>query len=678
LISSDSWLIKHLGRFQLRTVLVIPFVLLIAITIGITEYLSYRNGQQAVNNVATRLNHEIANRVHLYLTNYLTTPHFINQLNFNAVQTKQLHFNLDTPDPNIDRYLWQQLTLFPNITWISIGSELTGDYYGITRQTENRSLSFVNVNDQTNRQTEFYEIAEQGERGQLINTLKIDYDARTRPWYTNAIAANDSVWSDIYLSPVDSIAYLTASRPIYDDQENLLGVIGVDFNLDKISRFLQDLEISPTGEAYIIDRDGFLIGSSITETAFIVRDDIPQQKKATESNSPILKATAAYLTSQFANLSTTITQQTIQFPYNGDIIFVQVVPIQDEFGLDWLIVVVTPSADFMEQIEKTTQLTSFFSLFALLLSIGVSILTAHWVIRPILTLNMAAKNLAKGEWEQPLPLHRQDEVGQLAHSFNDMTNRLRQSHQELEQTVSKLQELDRMKAEFLTNMSHEIRTPLNAILGFSDVLLQGLDGELPPQAHQDIQLIHTRGQHLLALVNDVLDISKIEAGLMEIVPKPLDIYELIPDIEKTAKTMATGKPVKLSITVAPNLPNIYADTIRVKQILVNLLDNAIKFTLIGDITIKVVLDVTPNQVKFMVIDTGVGILESQQSLIFERFKQIDMSKTKVHEGTGLGLAICKELVELHGGKIGVKSQAGEGSEFWFTIPTVDRDIDQDE
>ncbi len=238
-------------------------------------------------------------------------------------------------------------------------------------------------------------------------------------------------------------------------------------------------------------------------------------------------------------------------------------------------------------------------------------------------------------------------------------------------TIVKLQEVDRLKSEFLTTMSHELRTPLNSILGFADILLQGIDGDLGEYALNDIQLIYNSGQHLLALINDILDISKIEAGMMEIVPDALEIDEVTGDIYSTCTLLVKDKPVEIIFDIPADLPKIYADKTRLKQILLNLVNNAIKFTHHGSVTVQAkISEQFPDKMYFTVTDTGIGIPAEKQQTLFERFKQADMSKTRIYGGTGLGLAICKKLVQMHGGEIGFKSQANVGSEFYFTIPLV--------
>jgi signal transduction histidine kinase len=240
---------------------------------------------------------------------------------------------------------------------------------------------------------------------------------------------------------------------------------------------------------------------------------------------------------------------------------------------------------------------------------------------------------------------------------------------EQEKTIIQLKDIDRLKSEFLTSMSHELRTPLNSIIGFADVLLQGIDGELNDMAMNDIQLIHNSGKHLLALINDILDLAKIESGKMELVRDAVDVKEVTNAVLATSNSLVKDKPVKIAIDVPAALPPVYADKLRLNQILLNLVSNAAKFTHEGTITIKATLDKQkPDMMTLSVVDTGIGIPPNKLNTIFERFRQADAGTTRKYGGTGLGLAICKQLVEMHGGTLNVKSKEGVGSEFYFSVP----------
>ncbi|MDM8527647.1 ATP-binding protein [Anaerolineales bacterium HSG24] len=249
---------------------------------------------------------------------------------------------------------------------------------------------------------------------------------------------------------------------------------------------------------------------------------------------------------------------------------------------------------------------------------------------------------------------------------------------ERQSTIMRLREVDQAKSQFITMMSHELRTPLNAINGFAELLMLGLSGDLPNQAQEDIQLIYDSGQHLLNLINDVLDISQIEAGQIQIEPEILSVKEVMQDVQATSIALVQNKPIQLLIDVPEVIPDVWADRTRLKQILLNLVGNAIKFTQKGQITIKVTkLDLhwsatealdQSNQIVFSVIDSGIGISADKRQVIFEQFQQADMSDSREYGGTGLGLTICQQLVQMHNGKLGVKSEESIGSEFYFSLP----------
>ncbi len=233
--------------------------------------------------------------------------------------------------------------------------------------------------------------------------------------------------------------------------------------------------------------------------------------------------------------------------------------------------------------------------------------------------------------------------------------------------ADKLRDVDRLKSQFLANMSHELRTPLNSIIGYSEVLLDGVDGELTPDAEEDIQAIHNSGKHLLSLINEILDLAKIEAGEMRLDRKSLDLVAQVKEIVQTAQVLVKDKPVILEMVQETDIPLVNADPIRLRQIIWNLVSNAVKFTESGSVRIH--LNRTDEKtITVAVRDTGIGISKDKLHNVFERFSQVDGSSTRRAGGTGLGLTITKQLVELHDGEIFVESELGSGSTFWFTMP----------
>jgi signal transduction histidine kinase/CheY-like chemotaxis protein len=258
---------------------------------------------------------------------------------------------------------------------------------------------------------------------------------------------------------------------------------------------------------------------------------------------------------------------------------------------------------------------------------------------------------------------------QLALAIQDV-----RSYQLTQQALEEMRKLDQLKTEFLANMSHELRTPLNSIIGFSRVILKGFDGPVTDTQKQDLTAIYNAGQHLLGLINNILDFSKIESGKMELTFSEIDILEIISSVMDTAAGLVKGRSIELINKVPEALPKVWGNSIRIRQVLLNLVSNAVKFTEEGTIGISaaVLKEDGKGEVVLSVFDSGPGIASADQEKLFEPFSQLDSSPTRLYSGTGLGLSICRHLVELHGGKIWVESVLGEGSTFSFSLPiTID-------
>jgi PAS domain S-box-containing protein len=234
------------------------------------------------------------------------------------------------------------------------------------------------------------------------------------------------------------------------------------------------------------------------------------------------------------------------------------------------------------------------------------------------------------------------------------------------ETSEKLREVDQLKSEFLASMSHELRTPLNSIIGFADVLLEGLDGDLNERMEEDVRLIRDSGRHLRELIGDILDMSKIEAGRMELRYEEIDVRQLTSDVIATAASLAEAKKLGLYLNVDEDVDTIEADRTRLRQVMWNIIGNAIKFTEKGHISLNVQLQ--NDKLLVAVEDTGIGIKQENIPIVFEQFRQIDGNLNRSAGGTGLGMPITKKLIELHGGEIWVESVLGQGTTFWFTIP----------
>jgi signal transduction histidine kinase len=258
-------------------------------------------------------------------------------------------------------------------------------------------------------------------------------------------------------------------------------------------------------------------------------------------------------------------------------------------------------------------------------------------------------------------------------SLADLNRELTRINRRLVEANQQIREADRLKSEFVATISHELRTPLNTIIGFAKFMLNGMAGPVNEMQRTDLTAIYSSGQHLLALVNDILDLSKIEAGKVTLDKERLDIHEITAGIISSAIALIGEKPVELREEIANDVPSIFADRHRVRQIILNLVSNAAKFTERGRIILRV-KPVTENGQRYIlceVEDTGIGISPEHTAIIFEPFRQLDSSSSRRAQGTGLGLPISRRLAELHGGRLWVKSELGTGSTFYCLLPVED-------
>ena len=236
----------------------------------------------------------------------------------------------------------------------------------------------------------------------------------------------------------------------------------------------------------------------------------------------------------------------------------------------------------------------------------------------------------------------------------------------LEQANRQIQEANRLKSEFLANMSHELRTPMNSVLGFTEMILDGIYGEVSEEIEGVMQEIDRSGKHLLELINNVLDLSKIEAGQMELHVSECSAELCVENAISSLQVLAQKRGLSIVQEVEENIAPFVADRMRLEQVLRNLLSNAVKFTEEGEIAVGARGE--EEEVLFWVRDTGAGIPEGEREEIFSEFHQADSSLTKEIQGTGLGLSLCRRFVEMHGGRIWVESEEGEGATFWFVVP----------
>jgi len=662
---------KLSGKTTLQTVLIVPFVLQVFAAVGIVGYLSFKNSQRAVNDLADQLMGEVSNRIEQNLRTYLQTPHQINQSKLDSIK---LGF-VNIKDLSAwEKYLWRQVQLYPYINFTSFANR-NGEYR-TGEQMSNGTLLINASGPSTKFNFYSYNTNDTGDRTKLAATIK-NFDIRQKPLYKDASLAAKPTWSSVDISLLEPTLIVSALQPVYNNQKQLDGVLITALRLDSIGQFLNSLKIGKSGQTFIIERKGTLLATSTREKPFRNKNGKKEQFQVKASSDIVTQNTAKYLESHFQDLQQITKSQLIHFEINGQQQFLKVLPFKDGKGLDWLIVVVVPEADFMEQINAGNRTTILLCLAALAIATVLGILTSRWITKPILQLKDAAIDLSEGQFDRTVKLDRSDEFGVLAAAFNSMAAQLQASFSALENKNTELQRLDKLKDEFLANTSHELRTPLNGIIGIAESLIDGATGKLPETTNFNLALISSSGKRLSSLINDILDFSQLKHKTIELQTKSVNLREIVFVILKLSQPLVGTKNLQLINSVAPELPPIAADENRLEQILYNLIGNAIKFTESGTVEISAALitsheESSPNpELAITVSDTGIGIPEDKLERIFESFEQADGSTAREYGGTGLGLAVAKQLVELHGGKISVSSDVGVGSQFIFTLPLSD-------
>jgi PAS domain S-box-containing protein len=442
-------------KLSLRLILIVPFLLQICLAVGLTGWLSLKNGQKAVKDVAKQLSSEVTERIAQNLGTFLNTPHQINQVNAAAIRQGQLNIrNLE----ELQRQFWEQIHIFKTSAAITLGNE-QNEFVGVENR-DRRELVIMRSDLSTDYSLLTYAASTSGDRAEL-RSIDRDYDPRVRPWYRAAMRSGKPTWSQIFPQFTTQDLTIAAVQPFYNKSGKLEAVLSTSIYLLQVGEFLRSLKIGQTGQSFIIEPNGFMVATSTEEKPFLADLSELDRLQASNSRNSLTRSTAQFLMHNFPDLGGMRASESLVFNFEGKTQYVQVRPLRDSQGLDWLIVVVLPEDDFMEQIHTNTRTTILLCLCALAIAIILGIITSHWITQPILSLVEASEQLAKqfeadikdtNDLDLAKEIERQQnphhplievdcvsEFGVLAQSFNQMAGQLQASFTTLEKRNAELE-----------------------------------------------------------------------------------------------------------------------------------------------------------------------------------------------------------------------------------------------
>ena len=722
-----AWkLIKNQG-LPLQFLLIVPFVLQVFAAVGLVGYLSFRNGQKAVNDLANQLMDRSSDVVDEHLISYLSIPQTLNQINADAIRRGLLNLR---DRQTVGKYFWDQMQAY-DLSYIGMGLT-TGEGIGVARY-DGKTITIDDWTAKPPNNVYTYATDNQGNRTKL--NYRWDWDNFTQPWYTEPIQAGKPIWAKIITNNFPTGPYIgvSASRPIYDSQNRLLGMIGIDIHLLKLSDFLRNLDISQSGEVFILERDGMLLATSSNQKPFTVVNNKVQRLKATNSNNPIIQSITQKLQKPVNELQAITQDKELQLDINGEVYFVRVRPWQDKYGLNWLVVISVPESAFMAQIDANTRTTIALSIAALIVSCAMGVLTSGWISRPILRLNKASEAMASGNLDQKVKTSRIRELNTLSNSFNLMAEQLSElfaaldkGKQELEQRVEArtielkdtLRELQRSQSQVIQNekmsslgqlvagVAHEINNPVSFIYGnlthleeYTDNLLAFLQlyEEHYPNPVLEIQIaaeeieleflqedlpkiiysIKTGTDRIRQIVLSLRNFSRMDEAEIKLV----NIHEGIDSTLMILQHRLKAQPQKPEIELIKDysdLPLVECYAGQLNQVFMNILVNAIDaleesnakrtYQEMKEHSSQIricTLMIDSNWVEIAIADNGTGMPKEIQERIFDPF----FTTKPIGKGTGLGMSISYQIVtEKHHGKLELLSTPGEGTEFKIQIP----------
>jgi signal transduction histidine kinase/DNA-binding response OmpR family regulator len=695
-----SWSVRSVSMSLLLLFAVVP-----AMLVG---WLLYTSNVQTVDKLSQKIIKDVSQRVQADAELQLQTAGLVLNglisVEPSVAQSKAASRLIQQAD-EFEKLAALLTRISPDVPCLYSGSS-KGEFLGVEQTVrEGAGLMRVGIRHEGDESRQFYSSSEPGDRSKKLERESKSYDPRTRPWYTEAVSKRQRIFTPVYFSASKRQVVITIAQPVFNEDSSVAGVFAADLFLTQLSETLANINISVRGAAFIVDDAGLLVATSTGDPLYSEKSGELERQGAAGSSNRVLSES-------YAKLSSLIEKNknpgAARARFNGTIetsmgdTLVSMRPFGEHLGLPLTLIVAAPEADFAGEVQQGLERAMMLMAAVMLIGAMLAGLLAWRMSKRIKTLMQAAQDMGRGQVPPLQSQARIVEVRELARTLHDSAEEIQGSRiaietqkqalldanehleervalrtQQLEESREEALQAAKAKAAFLATMSHEIRTPLNGVVGMTTLMA---DTPLNDEQQDYLHTMRVSSDQLLSVINDILDFSKIESSKLDLESEPLSIQGTIEEACDIGAPRAREKGLELLVDVGDDVPPwVRGDVTRLRQILLNFLGNAVKFTEAGQILVTAHLkeDFDANRVidgknqpgalvEFRVKDSGIGIPKERQSALFQSFTQVDASTTRKYGGTGLGLAICKRLAEMMGGSVGLESEAGQGSTFWFT------------